>query len=135
MDVLHSAGGEVVIQHEIDSFEVDSSGQQSCADQHPNFSGPETVHDVVSLKHKRNRRRLHNTVVLQRHSEDLLYNIWSACAYLLLCAVCVDHVHIDAFVHQLVEKLPRSVYWLHEHQHGRQETLKKKKECRKSKST
>ena len=49
---------------------------------------------------------------------------FSVGVYLLLCAVCVDHVYIDSFIHQLVEKLPRSLYRLHKHQHGRQETLK-----------
>lgn len=52
VDVLHSAGGEVVVQYEVDSFEVNSSGQQSCADQHPNLSGAETVHYVFPLGEK-----------------------------------------------------------------------------------
>lgn len=55
MDVLHSAGGEVVVQHKVDSFEVDSSGEQSCANQHPNLTGAETVHYVVPLKQKSHR--------------------------------------------------------------------------------
>lgn len=48
--------------------------------------------------------------------------------YLLLCSFSVDHVDIDPFIHQLVEKLPRSLYGLNEHQHGRQETLEHKEE-------
>ena len=55
MDVLHRAGGEVVVQHQIDPFEVDSSGEQSRADQHPNLTGAEAVHDVVPLKHNVHR--------------------------------------------------------------------------------
>lgn len=50
VDVLHSAGGEVVVQHEVDSFEVDSSGEQSRADQYPNLTRAKTVHYVVPLK-------------------------------------------------------------------------------------
>lgn len=53
VDVLHSAGGEVVVEHDVDAFEVDSSGQQRRADQHPNLPGAETVHHVVSLERHR----------------------------------------------------------------------------------
>lgn len=52
MDVLHGAGGEVIIQHEVDSFEVDSSGEQSRADQYPDLTGAETAHYIVPLKQK-----------------------------------------------------------------------------------
>lgn len=69
MDVLHRAGGEVVVQHEVDSFEIDSSGEQSRADQHPNLTGPETAHYVVPLKQEGHREgkysgteRTHDTV-------------------------------------------------------------------------
>lgn len=55
MDVLHGAGGEVVVKHEVDSFEVDSSGQQSRADQYPNLTRTKTVHYVVPLKKKSHR--------------------------------------------------------------------------------
>lgn len=48
--------------------------------------------------------------------------------YLLLCAVCVDYIHVDAFIHQLMEKLPCPFYSLNKHQHGRQEALKHRKE-------
>lgn len=51
MNIFHSAGGEVVVHYEVDSFEIDSSGEQSCANQHPNLPGSKTVHHVVSLKH------------------------------------------------------------------------------------
>lgn len=53
VDVFHSAGGEVVVEHDVDAFEVDSSGQQRRADQHPNLPGAETVHHVVSLERRR----------------------------------------------------------------------------------
>lgn len=122
MDVLHSAGGEVVVQHEVDSFEVDSSGEQSRADQYPNLTRAKAVDYVVPLKQTSpggegwiqgfTSERTHNNSVL------------SVCVDLLLCALCVDHVYIDAFIHQLMEKLPRSLYRLYKHQHGRQETLK-----------
>lgn len=55
VDVLHSAGGEVVVQDEVDAFEVDSSGEQSCADQDPNLPRAEAVHYVVPLKHRSHR--------------------------------------------------------------------------------
>lgn len=44
--------------------------------------------------------------------------------YLLLSALSVDHVYVDAFIHQLVEELPCSLYRLYKHQHWRQEALK-----------
>lgn len=37
VDVLNGTGGEVVVKYKIDSFEVDTSGKQSCADQNPNL--------------------------------------------------------------------------------------------------
>lgn len=52
VDVLHGAGGEVIIQHQVHSFEVDSSGKQSRTNQHPNLTGAEAVHHVVPLKHR-----------------------------------------------------------------------------------
>lgn len=55
MDVLHSAGREVVVEYEVYAFEVNSSGKQSGADQHPNLPGAETVHHVVSLTHRSKR--------------------------------------------------------------------------------
>lgn len=45
-------------------------------------------------------------------------------AYLLLRALGMDHVHVDAFVHQLVKELSCSLYGLNKHQHGGEETLK-----------
>lgn len=48
----------------------------------------------------------------------------SVFVYLLLCALCVDDIYIDAFIDQLMEKLPCSFYRLNKHQHGRQEPLK-----------
>lgn len=56
MDVLHRAGGEVIVQHEVDSFEVDSSGEQSCADQYPNLTRAETAHYVVPLEEEKSHR-------------------------------------------------------------------------------
>lgn len=50
VDVLHRAGGEVIVEHDVDAFEVDSSGKQSCADQNPDLPGAKTVHHVVPLK-------------------------------------------------------------------------------------
>lgn len=32
VDVFHSAGGEVVVQHDVDAFEVNSSSKQRRAD-------------------------------------------------------------------------------------------------------
>lgn len=56
VDVLYSAGGEVVVQHKVNSFKVDSSGEQSRADQHPNLTRAKTIHYVVPLKEKSHRR-------------------------------------------------------------------------------
>lgn len=53
--------------------------------------------------------------------------VFGVLLHLLLRAVCMDHIHIDAFINQLVEKLPRSFYSLNKHEHGRQETLENKK--------
>lgn len=50
VDVLHRAGGEVIVEHDVDTFEVDSSGEQSRADQNPDLPRAETVHHVVPLK-------------------------------------------------------------------------------------
>ena len=52
VDVLHGAGREVVVQNQVDSFEVDSSGQKSGADQHPDIARAETSHHVVPLAEK-----------------------------------------------------------------------------------
>lgn len=46
--------------------------------------------------------------------------------YLLLRTIRMDHVYVDAFVHQLVEELPCSINGLNKHQHWRQEALKSK---------
>lgn len=54
VDVLHSTGGEVVVEYKVDAFKVDSSGEQRRADQHPNLTGAETVDNVVPLN-QRNR--------------------------------------------------------------------------------
>lgn len=50
VDVFHRAGGEVIVEHDVDAFEVDSSGEQSRADQNPDLPRAETVHHVVPLK-------------------------------------------------------------------------------------
>lgn len=42
---------------------------------------------------------------------------------LLLRALCMNHINVDALVHQLVEQLPGSLYGLHEHQHGGHKAL------------
>lgn len=47
---------------------------------------------------------------------------------LLLRAVGVDHVHVDAFVDQFVEKLSSSIDGLDEDQHRGQEALKSTEE-------
>lgn len=57
VDVLHGAGWEVVVQHEVDPFEVDSSGEQSRADQYPNLTRAKTVDHVVPLKQKHSSHR------------------------------------------------------------------------------
>lgn len=49
MDVLHSARRKVIVQHQVYSFKVDSSGEQSRTDQHPDVTRAKTVHYIVSL--------------------------------------------------------------------------------------
>lgn len=58
MDVFYCAGGEVIVQDDVDSFEINSSGQQSRADQHPNFTRAETVHNIVSLEQKTHTKKM-----------------------------------------------------------------------------
>lgn len=53
---------------------------------------------------------------------------------LLLRAIGMDHVDVDAFVHQLMEKLPGSIDGLDKDQHRRQEALKSKQKQTKKKS-
>lgn len=62
VDVLYSAGGEVVVQHKVNSFEVDSSGEQGRADQHPNLTRPKTIYYIVPLKEKKPQMKI-NTMV------------------------------------------------------------------------
>lgn len=50
-----------------------------------------------------------------------MYCVWW---YLLLRSFSMDHVCIDAFVNQLVEKLSCSLFGLYKYQHGRQKALK-----------
>ena len=52
MDVFHRAGREVVVQHQVDTLKVDTSGQQGRTDQHPDITRPETTDHVVSLEKK-----------------------------------------------------------------------------------
>lgn len=61
MDVLNSAGGEVVVQHKVNSFKVDSSGEQGRADQHPNLTWAKTIYYIVPLKDKKPQRRIRTT--------------------------------------------------------------------------
>lgn len=54
--------------------------------------------------------------------------MYSSFTNLLLCALGVNHIYIDALVHQLVEQLSGSPYGLHKHQHGRHEPLRRRDE-------
>lgn len=52
VDVVHSSGGKVVVDNQVDALEVDSTRQQSRADQHPDLPRTETAHNIVPLRHK-----------------------------------------------------------------------------------
>lgn len=83
VDVLHSAGGEVVVQHEVDSFEVDSSGEQSRADQHPNLTRAKTAHYVVPLKQNKTATGEEDKykVALQKRTQYTVcsVSVWTCC--------------------------------------------------------
>lgn len=49
MDVLLLGLGEVVVDHQVHLLHVDTSGQQVGTDQHSGGTGPELLHDQVSL--------------------------------------------------------------------------------------
>lgn len=50
MDVLDSSGWEVVVDDQVDALEVNTTGQKSSADQHPDLPRTETGNNIVSLK-------------------------------------------------------------------------------------
>lgn len=50
--------------------------------------------------------------------------MYRLCSYLLLRPFSMDHIHIDAFVNQLMEKLSSSFFGLYKYQHGWQKPLK-----------
>lgn len=50
MDVLDGSSWEVVVDDEVDAFEVNSSSQKSSADQHPDLPWTETGNNIVSLE-------------------------------------------------------------------------------------
>ena len=117
MDVLHGAGWEVVVQNQIDSFEVDSSSQDSSADQHPYIAWAETLHHIVPLAEKPKHR---TQVRFWRPTLVTVLGPGQKCGvgvslYLLLCAISMDDIHIDALVDQLVEEFSRSIDWLYKH--------------------
>lgn len=116
VDVLHGTGGKVIVKYKINSLEVDASGEQSRANQNPNLPWTKTVDNVVSLDRDKKKR-----TIKARGTCDLAYCVrW----YLLLCPFRMDHIHIDALVNQLMEKLSSSFFGLYKYQHGRQKTLK-----------
>ena len=49
MDVADCIGGEVVVDDQVDSLEVDATTHQLCADQGPHFALNEVVYCGVTL--------------------------------------------------------------------------------------
>ncbi len=49
MDVFHSSGREVVVDNQVDTLEVNPTGHESSADQHPDLPRTETAHNIVPL--------------------------------------------------------------------------------------
>ena len=58
MDVADGAAGEVVVDDEVDSLQVNASPHQLCADEHPDVAGTEAAHRVVTLRYTRGEQTI-----------------------------------------------------------------------------
>lgn len=53
MNILHGTCREVVVYHQVDTFEIDSTSHKSRADEHPDFTSTEAANYIISLKEKK----------------------------------------------------------------------------------
>lgn len=68
MNVRHKTGREVVIDHQVDSFKVDTSGHELSADQYPDLLGTECLNTLLPLQHQ---RHIMNAFII--HLKEYLY--------------------------------------------------------------
>lgn len=55
VDVFHSSGREVVVDNQVDTLEVNPTGHESSAEQHPDLPRTETVYNIVPLMRDKER--------------------------------------------------------------------------------
>lgn len=58
MDVFHSSGREVIVDNKVDALEVNPTGQESSADQHPDLPRTEAAHNIVPLMRETKKDQL-----------------------------------------------------------------------------
>lgn len=102
MNVFHWAGWEVIIDDQVYTFKVNPSCKQGCTNKNPDFSCSEAVDCVISLLKE---DRLNALVpVYTANSQGMMFAV-QLTFYLLLCSFCMNDVHINTFIYELMEKL------------------------------